>query len=86
MLKAKGCRLLLLDGTTWDFNGGHIHYLVLSILVRGVSIPIYFADLEKAGASNQEERTTFIKRVLGKLCIEGMTLIADREYVGEDWF
>jgi hypothetical protein len=86
MLAKQGSRTLILDGTKWDKADEHVHYLMLSILIRGVAIPIYFIDLKKAGASNQEERIAFIENVLGKLKIKGMTLLGDREYVGKDWF
>jgi hypothetical protein len=85
-LRAKGHKVLLLDGTKWDLDNKHLHYLTLSILVRGVSIPIYFVDLEKAGASSQEERIAFIEKALEKFDLKGMTLIADREYIGDKWF
>lgn len=86
MLAKKGSQTLILDGTKWDKADVHIHYLMLSILVRGVAIPIFFIDLEKAGASSQEERIAFIENVLGKLKLKGMTLLGDREYVGKEWF
>lgn len=86
MLSKKGSKLLVLDGTKWDKADDHIHYMMLSILVRGVAIPIYFIDLEKAGASSQEERINFIENVLQKLQLKGMTLLGDREYVGKEWF
>lgn len=86
LLAKKGGRLLILDGTKWDKSSDSIHYLMLSIVIRGVSIPIYFVDLQKAGASSQEERISFIEKVLEQLNLKGMTVLGDREYIGLDWF
>ena len=84
MLAKKGQKILVLDGTKWDKADDHIQYMMLSVLIRGVAIPIYFIDLEKAGASSQEERVEFIQNVLERLNLKGMTLMGDREYVGKE--
>lgn len=77
---------LLLDGTKWDFGDETIHLMTLCVLVDGVAIPIWWEDLAKAGHSSQEERMAMLKQVLEKYQLVGMTLLADREYVGREWF
>jgi hypothetical protein len=84
-LSKKDSKVLILDGTKWDkADDAHIHYMMLSILVCGVAIPIYFIDLEKAGASSQEERIDCIENVLQKLKLKEITLLGNREYVGKE--
>jgi hypothetical protein len=86
MLKKKGNRVLILDATQWELDNKNLHYITLSIVIQGVSIPILFTDLAKMGTSNQAERTEFMNQAILTLDLKGMTLIGDREYVGEKWF
>lgn len=79
-------RTLLLDGTEWKIRGSKVQFLTLAILFDGVAIPIAFIDLEKIGHSSQQERIKWFKELFSKFDIEGMTLIADREYIGLEWF
>lgn len=77
---------LSLDGTSWKRGGNWHHYLVLCIIYQGVGIPIYWTNLEKNGVSNIKERKRFMKRVFRSFDLKGKVLIADREYIGIDWF
>ncbi|MBK6931937.1 MAG: hypothetical protein IPH12_14160 [Saprospirales bacterium] len=61
---------------------GKVHYLVLSVLVGSVAVPIY-CSVGKIGASNQEERKAMFEAALGLFDLKGMTLLADREYIGK---
>ena len=85
-LRSKIGRILLLDGTEWKVRGSNIQFLTLAILFDGVAIPIAFVDLEKIGHSSQKERIAFFDQLTKSLDLKGMTLIADREYVGLQWF
>jgi hypothetical protein len=77
---------LLLDGTKWDFGDETIHLMTLCVLVGEVAIPIWWEDLAKAGHSSQEERIAMLNEVLERYDLKGMTLLADREYIGRSWF
>lgn len=77
---------LTLDGTKWEYEGGYIHLLTLCIVVNGVSIPIWWEDLSKKGHSSQKERLLFFKKALERYNLRGKCLLADREYIGRDWF
>lgn len=67
MLKAcvslleKKSRYLILDGTSWKFSGKKYHFLTLSLLYQGVSIPIWWQDLAKLGISSQWERKLLLR-------------------------
>jgi hypothetical protein len=56
LLRARGFDTLLLDGTSWRFGQQKIHYLVLSIVVHKVSIPIFWKRMGEMGASSQDDR------------------------------
>ena len=82
----RGTQYLVLDGTEWAIGETKIQLLTLCILWHGVAIPIWWEDLEKLGHSSQEERKILIINALKQYDLRGMVLLADREYLGEDWF
>jgi DDE family transposase len=85
-LRALGFKTLAMDGTSWKLGDTDFHYLVLSVLIGSVAVPIFWVQLEKIGASNQEERKAMFEEALLLFDLKGMTLLADREYVGREWF
>lgn len=85
-LRGLGFKTLVMDGTSWTIGEAKVHYLVLSVLVGSVAVPIYWVQLEKIGASNQQERKAMFTSALALFNLEGMTLLADREYIGKYWF
>ncbi len=85
-LLEKKSRYLLLDGTSWKWGGLKRHFLTLSVLYQGVSIPIWWQDLGKLGISSQWERKLLLWMARKALHLKGRILLADREYVGIQWF
>jgi hypothetical protein len=79
-------KYLALDGTSWEFGDKKIHLLTLSVIYGGVSIPIWWEELDKKGTSNFKERKRVIRNARQYLNLEGLILLADREYLGRDWF
>lgn len=77
---------LLLDGTGWQFGKQKIHLLVLSMVYKGVAIPICWSNLAKKGTSSVEERQELLKKAQGLYHLSGKVLVADREYIGPEWF
>lgn len=86
LLKKMGFKTLVMDGTSWKIGETEVHYLVLSVLAGNVAVPIYWVQLEKLGASSQSERKEMFDQALSLFDLKGMTLLADREYVGVEWF
>jgi hypothetical protein len=76
---------LILDGTSWTIGTTPVHFLVLTLQVGEIAVPLYWMQLDKLGASSQIERMSFIEEVLTIFDLKGMTLLADREYVGKEW-
>lgn len=85
-LRGLGFKTLVMDGTSWAIGATKVHYLVLSVLVGSVAVPIYWVQLGKIGASSQEEREKLFETAFSLFDLSGMTLLADREYVGKTWF
>ena len=78
---------LIIDGTTWQRAGGRWHhYLTLCIVYREVAIPIFWIDLAKRGSSSYAERVELFTQASKHFNLEGKTLLADREYIGAEWF
>lgn len=80
------CKYLTLDGTSWKRGEKWHHFLVLAVVYQDVAIPIYWIDLQKHGMSSVKERKRLMKRVFRSFNLKDKTLIADREYIGIEWF
>jgi hypothetical protein len=78
---------LTMDRTNWKWGKTDINILTLGIAFKGIAIPIYWELLDKRGNSDTEERIALIQKFIhrfGKPCIAG--LLADREFIGQEWF
>lgn len=84
--KGRHVHYLTLDGTSWEFGKKKIHLLTLALVIGNVSIPIWWEELDKKGISNFLERKKVIEKGFEILDLTGMCLLADREYIGEEWF
>lgn len=85
-LQGLGFKTLVMDGTSWTRGEAKVHYWIQSVLVGSVAIPIYWVQLEKIGASSQAERKAMFEVALSLFDLKGLTLLADREYIGKEWF
>lgn len=88
MLDIGDCKLTLaLDRTNWMYGKQYINLLVLSVCVLGCAIPIYWTELDGRGNSNTEQRKELLARFVSELGADRIDyLLADREFIGEDWF
>ena len=85
-LLEKKSKCLIIDGTSWQWGGRTYHFLTLSVLYRGVSIPIWWHDLAKLGISSQQQRKRMLQAAMKVLHLEGKVLLGDRRYIGIQWF
>ena len=87
MLPVKEPYQLSLDRTNWKLGTLNINLLFLSVIYKGVSLPIFWCVLgDKRGNSSQSERIGLLDRFIkyfGREKIDCLT--ADREFVGNDW-
>lgn len=77
---------LLLDGTSWKHGQRWYHYLTLCVVYQEVAIPIFWLNLNKHGTSNFSERKKLLKKAARHFHLRDKILLADREYIGVEWF
>ena len=78
---------LAMDRTNWQFGKADVNCLVLGVAWRGVALPLFWTVLDKPGNSDTAERIALMERFLGVFGAGRVAaLLADREFVGEDWF
>lgn len=60
--------------------------MVLAAQVKGVAVPVYFKVYQHKGVLSENERINFIRKAFVIIDLQGKLLIADREFIGKDWF
>jgi len=76
-----------MDRTNWKFGVVHINILMLSVVYKGVALPLMWTLLHRAGNSDTQERIDLINRYIRLFGKENIKhLLADREFVGGEWF
>jgi hypothetical protein len=87
LLKLPGPYTLALDRTNWKVGVANLNVLMLSIVYRGVGVPVVWIVLPKAGACETTERCTVIEIFLDLFGAQNIEcLLGDREFVGRKWF
>lgn len=78
---------LTMDRTNWKWGKKSINILMLAIVYKGTAIPVYWVLLNTEGNSDTRERIALVKRFIDQFGREKIIkLLADREFVGKDWF
>ena len=77
---------LIIDGSSWKSGGFVYHFLTLSVLYKGVSVPIWWVEINHLGQSSQWHRQLLIRSAIRLLDLRGKVLLGDREYIGTAWF
>ena len=81
--------VLAMDRTNWQFGCKDINFLVISIIVGKVSIPLVWNVLPaktKRGNSNTSQRISLTKKLLSALPAKDIyVLTLDREFIGKQW-
>ena len=61
--------------------------MLLSVVYKGIAIPLFWRLLPKRGNSDTAERIEIIGRFINQFGKDHIgLLLADREFVGNDWF
>ena len=85
------CNYLIVDRTNWKRGAKNINLLTIGTLLQDVFVPLMWTQLDKRGNSNFRDRKVLITRLLrlmkqaGRIT-QGMILLADREFIGSEWF
>lgn len=78
--------VLTLDRTNWKLGRAEINLLVLGVSYQGLSLPLFWSALPKAGNSNTAERVELLARLRETFPVQPLAyLLADREFVGRAW-
>ena len=81
---------MVMDRTNWKIGKMNINVLFVGLLLpNGVFVPIIWENLNKRGNSSEQERMNLMKRfckVWSKQTKLQITLLADREFIGLQWF
>ena len=84
---AKSRVVVVVDRTNWNFGATAINFLVISVVVCGVGVPIVWAQLGKKGNSRTSERLDLLERFLKLIpACQIKVFLADREFIGKSWF
>lgn len=87
MLGLPGPYALALDRTNWKVGAIDLNILMLSIVYRGVGVPVVWLVLPKADNSATTERITVVEIFLNLFGAQNIAcLLGDREFVGREWF
>ncbi|GEM50207.1 IS4 family transposase [Deinococcus cellulosilyticus] len=79
--------LLTMDRTNWQFGKNHINFLVIATVRDGIAFPLIWQLLPHAGNSHQTARIELIQQLVEALPVSRIQgLLADREFIGEQWF
>jgi hypothetical protein len=78
---------LTMDRTNWQFGRKDINFLTLAFVYNGMSIPFLWKLLDHQGNSHTKARISLMALALKFLdSTRVICLLADREFIGEDWF
>ena len=82
---------IIVDRTNWKRGIKNINLLTIGGLSCGVFLPLCWAQLNKQGNSNFDDRRRLIERFINLLKkkhvdTSSMVLLADREFIGAEWF
>jgi hypothetical protein len=77
---------LAMDRTNWQWGQKNINIFMLSIVYKGISIPVYWTVFDKKGNSNTQERIALVEQFISQFGKENIIrILADREFVGAKW-
>lgn len=82
---------LIMDRSNWKIGKKNVNLLTIGGLLQNTFLPFHWQQLDKRGNSNFEERKNLMVRLIELLqyagkSAEGMILLADREFIGTEWF
>lgn len=82
------CQVILaMDRTNWQYGGKDNNLLVLSVVVNGCGVPLFWIELDTKGNSDTVERKQIMDMFIEAFGAEKIRyVLADREFIGEDWF
>lgn len=79
--------ILTLDRTNWKFGSTEINFLTVAFIYNNISIPLCWKLIDHKGNSHTAQRIELFTKALEILGARSIDcLLADREFIGEEWF
>lgn len=78
--------VLILDRTNWMWGQRDLNLLILSVMWKSFSFPLAWTVLPHGGSSSSAVRIALLESVVASLQGKRLALLADREFIGRDWF
>ena len=83
-------KYLIMDRSNWKIGTKNVNLLTIGGLLKNTFVPLHWLQLDKRGNSNFQERKKLMDNLIGLLqwagkSVEGMILLADREFIGVLW-
>ena len=86
LIPVKGPYNLAMDRTNWKYSDTNINILTLGIIYEGMAFPILYTMMDKRGNSNTTERIAIVNRFKSIAGADSINhLMADREFIGDEW-
>ncbi len=86
-LLGSGKLTLAMDRTNWRYGQYDHNILVIGAVFAGYALPLVWDVLDHGGASSTAARIALLDRLLSVIPAQRIAvLLADREFVGKDWF
>jgi len=83
----KKAMYLSMDRTNWRWGKSDINILMLSVVYKGIAVPVFWSLLGKRGNSDTVERIVLIQTFVNRFGKENIAgILADREFIGGEWF
>jgi hypothetical protein len=81
---------LILDRSNWKIGNKNVNLLTIGGLLKDTFLPLQWMQLNKKGNSSITERKKLLINLMALFewagrSIKGMILLADREFIGNDW-
>ncbi|NUQ26615.1 MAG: hypothetical protein HUU34_21930, partial [Saprospiraceae bacterium] len=90
LTKTREAVFLVMDSTNWKIGQVNINVLFIGLLLPGgVFVPVLWLPLNKRGNSSTAERLVLMNLFLNvwqHLGSSPVTVLADREFIGLEWF
>lgn len=82
---------LIVDRSNWKRGIKDMNLLTIGGLIESIFVPLFWVQMDKKGNSNIKDRTKLLEGFISLVeksgkSICGSILLADREFIGKDWF
>lgn len=87
LLPCKDNLMISIDRTEWKSGSQWINILMAAVIYNGTAFPVYWTTLKTIKHSTSAERQDFLQKLLSVIKPQKIkAILADREFIGEDWF